>query len=296
MTASCVLFRRTTLSLPRLARTAASAYSSSTTTATTTTTSFSKESNPAPWRDPAARQYMFWNREAAEAAGNPAAYEYLLEISPESMQRAAHIISLSDPRDAANDMLHKGRLPVGARLMAIGTTADDFDAATMPKPPNVLFVSPSCPHAATVLPAVLRKFPTIQWVHCRSAGIDFVESAELVQICNTSNNNNNSTDGDGLRVTNAKGQFSSSLAEYVMLACGYFAKDLPRLVRQQGRKQWQPYNVHELRGKTLGIIGYGTYVLCGRCVCVPRVARVALTQHFLTTLSRLFLVLHTYLC
>merc|ERR1712176_662444 len=38
---------------------------------------------------------------------------------------------------------------------------------------------------------------------------------------------------------------------------GYFAKDLPRLITQKKDKQWKKYNVQELRGTTLGIVGYG---------------------------------------
>jgi phosphoglycerate dehydrogenase-like enzyme len=41
------------------------------------------------------------------------------------------------------------------------------------------------------------------------------------------------------------------------MACGYFAKDLPRLMAQQKARQWIKYDVQELRGATLGIIGYG---------------------------------------
>jgi len=92
-------------------------------------------------------------------------------------------------------------------------------------------------------PIILAAFPTIEWVHCRSAGIDFVVSEEL------SNND--------VLVTNAKGQFSSTLAEYAMMACSYFAKDLPRLMRQKNDKTWGKYDVEELRGKTMGIVGYG---------------------------------------
>jgi phosphoglycerate dehydrogenase-like enzyme len=47
-------------------------------------------------------------------------------------------------------------------------------------------------------------------------------------------------------MTNAKGQFSSSLAEYALAACAYFAKDFARLVRQQQAKQWINYDIQEL--------------------------------------------------
>ena len=58
-------------------------------------------------------------------------------------------------------------------------------------------------------------------------------------------------------LTNAKGMFSSTLAEYCMLACSYFAKDLPRLMKQKNNSNWEQYPVSELRGSTLGVVGYG---------------------------------------
>ena len=58
--------------------------------------------------------------------------------------------------------------------------------------------------------------------------------------------------------TNARGVFSSSLAEYCMLAIGYFAKDVMRLNRQKGASLWTKYSVREIKGATLGVIGYGS--------------------------------------
>ena len=79
-----------------------------------------------------------------------------------------------------------------------------------------------------------------------STGIDFLESDELPGVVKK-----------GIIMTNAKGQFSSSLAEYVMMACSYFAKDIPRLLQQKGAKVWNDFDIEELRGKTMGIVGYG---------------------------------------
>src|SRR6056300_1537224 len=58
-------------------------------------------------------------------------------------------------------------------------------------------------------------------------------------------------------MTNAKGQFSSSLAEFVMMACSYFAKDIPRLLKNKRDRVWDEFEIEELRGKTMGIVGYG---------------------------------------
>jgi phosphoglycerate dehydrogenase-like enzyme len=191
--------------------------------------------------DPAMKQYKFWNREDSKEKGK---YSYLLEISPESVTREARILSLSGPNDAANDSLHKKPLPMGAQLLGVGSTLSDFDQFRDQKP-NTLFVSPSCPKAQIQLPFILAAFPSIEWVHCRSAGIDFVACPELTEFKGK------------VQMTNAKGQFSSSLAEYVMMACSYFAKDLPRLLKNNRKKHWEPYQIEELRGKTMGIVGYG---------------------------------------
>jgi hypothetical protein len=118
-----------------------------------------------PWADPAMRQYKFWNRE--EDAGDKGKFSFLIEMSPESVAKEAKIISLSAADDEANDSLHTGTLPLGSTLLGVGTSLSDFDSNIKP---NVLFISPSCPNAATVLPKVLAAFPSIEWVHCRSAG------------------------------------------------------------------------------------------------------------------------------
>lgn len=215
-----------------------------------------------PSADPAMHQYKYWNREESE----PGQFSYLLKISPESVVREAKILSLSDPSDEANVALHEGQLPLGSRLLGIGATLQDFDHVREEKP-NVVFVSPSCPVARVQLPLLLAAFPSIEWVHCRSAGIDFIVSDEL-------------SANDQVYVTNAKGQFSSSLAEYTMMACSYFAKDLPRLLRQKQSKNWEKYDVEELRGKTLGIVGYGDIGrACAKLASVYGMKIVALRRH-----------------
>ena len=57
--------------------------------------------------------------------------------------------------------------------------------------------------------------------------------------------------------TGLQGSFSHSLAEYTLAACNWFAKDFPRLRAQQKARKWEPFNVEELRNKTMGVVGYG---------------------------------------
>jgi phosphoglycerate dehydrogenase-like enzyme len=156
---------------------------------------------------------------------------------------------------------------MGASLLGVGQSLNELEQFRDSKP-NTLFVSPSCPRARVQLPLILAAFPSIEWVHCRSAGIDFVVSPEFTEFQNK------------IHVTNAKGQFSSSLAEYTMMAMSYFAKDLPRLMRNKKGKNWDNYDIEELRGKTLGIVGYGDIGrACAKLASVYGMRIVALRRH-----------------
>jgi len=145
------------------------------------------------------------------------------------VKKPAKIISLSDASDPANAALHSGKLPPGAELIAIGSTMADFDVETLQqRGVNTIFVSH--PQAREPLAELLNQLGAthIEWVHTRSAGIDFVYSSAL-------------TNWQHGVMTNAKGQFSSTLAEYTMGAIAYFAKDFGRLKRSQQSKQWDRY-------------------------------------------------------
>ena len=68
-------------------------------------------------------------------------------------------------------------------------------------------------------------------------------------------------------VTNGKGAFSSSLAEYVIAAIMHFTKQIPRCLTNQKEKRWDPFVMDVVQGKTVGFVGYGhiaqqTAVLC----------------------------------
>jgi hypothetical protein len=76
---------------------------------------------------------QYWNREDS----TPQAF-----AKAKSVCKQAKIISLSDAGDPANAPLHKGDLPDGASLLAVGTTVEEFDISKLQEEkPNVLFVS-----------------------------------------------------------------------------------------------------------------------------------------------------------
>jgi phosphoglycerate dehydrogenase-like enzyme len=98
-------------------------------------------------------------------------------------------------------------------------------------------------HDAAILRQLWPELERVHWIHTLSAGVDQVLFPELV--------------ASALPLTNSRGVFSHSLAEFAIGAMVYFAKDFVRLRRQQGAKQWQAFNCDELRHRTLGILGYG---------------------------------------
>jgi phosphoglycerate dehydrogenase-like enzyme len=83
----------------------------------------------------------------------------------------------------------------------------------------------------------------VRWIHSRAAGVDNMLFPELVD--------------SQVVLTNGSGVFSASLGEFVLAAILYFAKDLRRMVRNQTAGVWEPFDVEEIAGQTVGILGYG---------------------------------------
>ncbi len=162
--------------------------------------------------------------------------------------KEARIVSLSSGGDPNNAPVEgsgdSSELPEGARLLQIGGSLADLDLDSLKaEEANVAFVSPGV--SSETLAGVIEAVPSLEWIQSRSAGIDVLMSKTLGES------------SDDLVMTNAKGAFSSTLAEYTMLACSYFAKDLPRLLANKKAGNWEKYSVLELRGATLGVVGYG---------------------------------------
>lgn len=142
-------------------------------------------------------------------------------------------------------------LPAALRPpLGVGKCLADFEAAGLTAADlatvDVLLTCGVGPNAASAetLRLVFAACPHVKWVHSCSAGVNHCLFPELVEA-------------PGVALTNARGVYSASLAEWALLSCLYFAKDLPRLLAAQADRRWAPYDVEELRGKTLGVVGYG---------------------------------------
>eukprot|EP00759_Apiculatamorpha_spiralis_P042579 PhF_6_TR40539/c0_g1_i1/m.60738 len=97
---------------------------------------------------------------------------------------------------------------------------------------------------------VLHTFSTrcpgrIQWVHSIFAGMDAFQLHKIAD------------DLKDIPISNAQGVYSSMLAEHGLLSCMYFARQLWRLQQNRKNKVWDRYVNLELRGATMGIVGYG---------------------------------------
>jgi phosphoglycerate dehydrogenase-like enzyme len=122
-------------------------------------------------------------------------------------------------------------IATGMNLEAFARAAGDADAVLM------------WSGTRDLLREVLRIAPSVRWVHSRSAGLDSVLFPDLVE--------------SAVVLTNGRGVFSQSLGEFAIGAVLFFAKDFRRMVRSQEQGRWDPFDIVEIRGQTMGIVGYG---------------------------------------
>jgi phosphoglycerate dehydrogenase-like enzyme len=145
------------------------------------------------------------------------------------------VLVLADPTDPRLAMLEE--LPPETGI-AVGNSAEAFLGAA---PDATVIFNWSL--QSDLQREVFRMCPNVQWVHSRSAGLDGLLFPELVE--------------SPARLTNASGVFSESLGEFVVGAILYFAKDLRRMIRNQAAGVWEPFDIVEVRGQTVGVVGYG---------------------------------------
>lgn len=186
---------------------------------------------------------LYWSREWVETVAEQEALLQKPVIQP------ARIVCLTDPNDPANRLLFNNNNNHNDEwtVLQIGMQRPDFDlVALQANNVNAVFVSSGGPLAQDTLAWLIDELPSLRWIQSRNAGIDSIMSSTL-QEATTTTTFSEDDDNDSetpvvtqprILMTNAKGQFSHSLAEYAIMACSYFAKDVPRLQRNQRTKTW----------------------------------------------------------
>ena len=83
----------------------------------------------------------------------------------------------------------------------------------------------------------------VRWIHSLSAGVEKMLFPELAE--------------SPVPMTNAKGVFKRSLAEFAVLGMLYFSKRVPLLLAQQRECRWEQFYVDWLPERKVSIVGYG---------------------------------------
>jgi phosphoglycerate dehydrogenase-like enzyme len=91
--------------------------------------------------------------------------------------------------------------------------------------------------------AIFAQAKKLRWLHLRWAGLDNFLFPALID--------------SPVVLTNSRGVYSQSLGEFVIAGALFFAKDIRRLLRAQQEHKWEQFVMPELRGATMGIVGYG---------------------------------------
>jgi len=84
---------------------------------------------------------------------------------------------------------------------------------------------------------------SVRWVHSLSAGVEKILSSSLAQ--------------SDVPLTNARGVYKRSLAEFAVLGMLYHYKRVRRLVENQRQRKWDGFTVRFADERTMGIVGYG---------------------------------------
>jgi phosphoglycerate dehydrogenase-like enzyme len=145
------------------------------------------------------------------------------------------LLVISNPTASNLRLLDQLSQPVDIRV------GDDVEFLKTHAPDADVILNGS--HHGELLHAVLPGARRVKWIHVLSAGVDKIVFPELIE--------------SPIPLTNGRGVFKDSLAEFCMASILFFAKDLRRLVSSQEAGKWEQFDVVQIRGHVLGVVGYG---------------------------------------
>uniref|UniRef100_A0A7S2WPN2 D-isomer specific 2-hydroxyacid dehydrogenase NAD-binding domain-containing protein n=1 Tax=Rhizochromulina marina TaxID=1034831 RepID=A0A7S2WPN2_9STRA len=93
--------------------------------------------------------------------------------------------------------------------------------------------------------------PGVSWVHSFSAGVDGLKPFIDHSIKPLASQGK-------VSLSNGRGAFSSSLAEYSLTAMLYFNKMIQRCEANRRGRVWDKFIMPVMHGKTIGLVGYGS--------------------------------------
>lgn len=126
-------------------------------------------------------------------------------------------------------------------LAEVHYTTDEAELAEVIGEADVLLVTD---FRTDILESLWPRARRLQWIHATSAGVDTLMFPALVE--------------SDIPVTNARGIFDRSIAEYVLGAILAFAKDLPRSMELKRQCRWQHRDTGRIDGRRILIVGAGS--------------------------------------
>ncbi|KAH9577224.1 D-isomer specific 2-hydroxyacid dehydrogenase [Trypanosoma melophagium] len=136
-----------------------------------------------------------------------------------------------------------------AKSITLGSAPLDFQEAKNSGDAIILFVEGAVGHDAIKdlcddynLPKERRR---VRWVYSLTAGVDVYRLGLLTKELKD------------IPFANGHGCYSPILAEHVIYSMLYFNRQTWRLLASRAEHKWDPFNMIELRGQKMGIIGYG---------------------------------------
>lgn len=91
---------------------------------------------------------------------------------------------------------------------------------------------------------LIERAPRLRWIQASSSGVgEWIRRLGLHET--------------QVQVTNASGVHAVPLAEFVVFAMLYFAKQMPLVQSQRATRQWERFAGEVVRGRTVGVIGLG---------------------------------------
>jgi len=106
-----------------------------------------------------------------------------------------------------------------------------------------ILVLNGAPGSSIDLPRIWQRARSIRWVHSLSAGVEKLLFPALID--------------SSVPLTNARGVFKRSLAEFAVLGILYHYKRVRLMLDHQLQRQWLPFSVQFTAGRVMGIVGYG---------------------------------------
>ncbi len=151
-------------------------------------------------------------------------------------------ISVVSTLSFSDELLSRLRA-VSPRLAVMQQTAsstDELPAGWLDRV-EVLYTGSALPDPA--------RAPRLRWVQLHSAGVDHVLDTPLWR--------------SDVAITTSSGIHAPNIAEYVLAMMLAFSRRIPRMLAFQARaewpsRRWEKFAAPELRGATVGVLGYGS--------------------------------------